>query len=363
MKKSWILFAVIGVLIPVLGRPQDSGGYSAMGWNFALDPATIGLRFDDNVYRSVVGSSGLADGIVSGDWGGVVKAHYDIFKADLGYHLGDDQYLNYTDLNNLKNDFDFLFAVEPNEWSFYYKYECFVRDSQYFDFDYFDINSLAGIRWTPNGPWTCEVQYENLARQYYDMDPSVWSRNFLDQSGSLSVQREVDERFTLKLLTSYTNRQFNRYAVTLDEGVFSSLTDLQNDNTWKVLLNAHVYFASILQDINIEGQRTNSNSYGFSNWVESFSWAGVVRPVSGFYFQLLFRLYLKTYDVSPLNLPDLQLGFIDEDSQDLLAVKANWDIGPGWVGSLSVSRIRSESDQPDAFYIKDIISAQIRRSF
>jgi hypothetical protein len=195
------------------------------------------------------------------------------------------------------------------------------------------------------------------------MDPSVWSKNFVDQSGSLSVQREIDDRFSLKLLGSYTNREFNRYAVADNGGAFSSVANLQNDNTWKVLLNAHVYFASILQDINVEGQRTDSNSYGFSNWVESFSWAGVVRPMSGFYLQLFFRLYLKYYDQSPLNLPDLQLGFIDEDSQDLLAVKANWDLDSNWVGSLGVSRIRSESDQPNAYYIKDIISAQMRRSF
>jgi hypothetical protein len=79
--------------------------------------------------------------------------------------------------------------------------------------------------------------------------------------------------------------------------------------------------------------------------------------------QLLFRLYLKTYDQTPPTNQDLQLGFIDEDSQDLLAVKANWDMGSGWVGSLGVSRIRSESDQPGAYYVKDIISTQIRKSF
>jgi hypothetical protein len=363
MKKFLILLAVFSAFTPVEGWAQDSSHYPAVNWELTLNPASAGFRFDDNVYRTPLDSGRLADGIVSGDWGCVATTSYDIFKAHLGYHLGDDQYLNYTELNNAKNDIDLLFALEPADWNFYYKFNYFIRDSQYYDFNYFDVNSVLGIRWSPIGAYTYEIQYENLTRQYFDMDPSVWSKNFVDQSGSLSVQREIDDRFSLKLLGSYTNREFNRYAVADNGGMFSSLANLQNDNTWKVLLNAHVYFASILQDINVEGQRTDSNSYGFSNWVESFSWAGVVRPMSGFYLQLFFRLYLKYYDQSPLNLPDLQLGFIDEDSQDLLAVKANWDLDSNCVGSFGVSRIRSESDQPNAYYIKDVISGQIRRSF
>ena len=223
------------------------------------------------------------------------------------------------------------------------------------------MNSLLGAKWNPEGQWSYEAQYGNLARQYFDMDSTIQSRNFLDQSGSLIVQREIDDRFSVKLLGNYTNRQFNRYAI-LNSNVVS-LPYLQNDNTWKVLLNAHFYFASVLQDVNVEEERTNSNSYGFSNSVQSASWAGVIRPVSGFYLELIFRLYIKTYDVAPLTNADLQLGYIDEDSQDLLAVKANWDLGSDWVGSLGVSRVRTESDQPNAYYIKDVISGQLRRSF
>lgn len=364
MKILWNLFTVFVFLISINGWTQDLSPHSDdVNWEFNLDPATAGFRYDDNVYRSPLDSGRFADEIVSGDWGLVAKANYDNLKAHLGYHLGDDQYLTYTQLDNSKNDIDFLIAVEPAEWNVYYKFDYFLRDSQYFDFNYFDVNSVLGVRWTPAGVYSYEVQYKNFARQYFDMDPSVWSKNFVDQSGSLSIQREIDDRFSLKLFGSYTDREFNRYAVSDDGGVLSSLNDLQNDDTWKLLLNAHVYFASILQDINVEGQRTDSNSYGFSNWVESFSWAGVIKPGSGFYLQLFFRLYLKYYDQSPLSLPDLQLGFIDEDSQDLLAIKANWDLDSDWVGSLGVSRIRSESDQPNAYYIKDVILGQIRRSF
>jgi len=363
MRKLYLLLIALITLMPMMSMAQSLPGMNSAAWKLALDPATAGFRFDDNVYRSVTDSGRFADEIASFDWGGLARVDYDVFKAQFEYRLGDDQYLNYTNLNNLKNDINLLLSAKPAEWNFYYKFDYFIRNSQYFDFNYFDVNSLLGAMWSPNGPWSYEAQFKNLARQYYSTDPTIWSRNFVDQSGSFSVQREIDDRFSVKALGSYTNRQFNRYAVAFNGTTLTSLSSLQNDNTWKVLLNAHIYVASILQDINFEEQRTNSNSYGFSNSVQSVSWAGVVRPVPGFYFQLFFRLYLKTYDQSPLNLPDLQLGFIDEDSQDLLAVKANWDLGSDWVGSLGVSRIQSESDQPGAYYIKDIISGQIRRSF
>jgi hypothetical protein len=364
MRKLLVLLIAFAALTPLEGMGQDlPGSAPSIVSKLSLDPATVSFRFDDNVYRSVTDSGRLADGIVAADWGGLARVDYDLFKAYLDYHIGEDQYLNYTNLNNLKNDINLLLAVEPTEWSFYYKFDYFIRNSQYFDFNYFDVNSVIGVSWTPNGHWSYEAQYKNLARQYYDTDPAVWSRNFVDQSESLSVQREVDDRLTIKLLGSYTNRQFNRYAVEQNGSNLSSLSVLQNDNTWKVLFNAHFYFASVLQDINVEEERTNSNSYGFSNSVQSASWAGVIRPVSGFYLELIFRLYIKTYDVAPLTNADLELGYIDEDSQDLLATKANWDIGSDWVGSFGVSRVRTESDQPNSYYIKDVISAQLRRNF
>jgi hypothetical protein len=363
MRKLSLLLAALIVLLPSIGFTQSLPGMNEATWKLLLDPATAGFRFDDNVYRSVTDSGRLADEIVSLDWGAVARVDYDVFKAHLDYGLGDDQYLNHTDLNNLKNDINLLLAAEPNEWRFFYKFDYFIRNSQYFDFNYFDVNSILGVNWTPAGQWSYEAQYLNLAREYYDSPTTIQSRNFVDQSGLLSVQREIDERFSVKLSGSYTNRQFNRYAIA-DINLDKLLPAvLQTDDTWKVILNTHFYFASILQDINFEEQRTSSNSYGFSNSVQSFSWAGVVKPTPGFYLQLFFRLYIKTYDNTPSTNPDLQLGFIDEDSQDLLAIKANWDLGSDWVGSLGVSRIQSESDQPGAYYIKDIISGQIRRSF
>ncbi len=362
MKKLSIALIFCCWLSPWAGWAQNPPESSKTTFDFALEPATAGFRLDDNVYRSVTQTGVLSDEIISADWGAEAKLNYEVFRGLVNYHVGDDQYMIYTGLDNLKNDINALLAVEPGDWDFYYKFDYFLRSSQYFDFNYFDVGSVAGARWAPPGVWSYEAQYRNLARQYFDTDPTVWSRNFLDQSGVFSIQREIDDLFSLKLTGSYTNRQFNRYAVG-QSGATISPQVLQNDNTWKINLNAHWYFFSILQDINLEGQRTDSNSYGFSNTVESFSWAGVIRPSSNFYLQLLFRLYLKTYDAPPLNNQDLQLGFIDEDSQDLLTAKANWDMGRGWVSSLGVSRIRSESDQPDAFYVKDIISAQLRKNF
>ena len=138
---------------------------------------------------------------------------------------------------------------------------------------------------------------------------------------------------------------------------------IQTDETWSVLLNAHLYFENILQDVNVEQERTNSNSYGFSNTVQSVSWAAVVRPSPSIYLQLLFRLFSKTYDVQPLINSDLHIGFIDEDSQDLLSLKATWDWAPQWSASLGGSRFRNEYIQPGQYYIEDLLTATVQRNF
>jgi hypothetical protein len=363
MRKLWILYFILWGAVLGTVSAQENPKSDEFKLKANLEPIETGIRFDDNVYRSVMDTGKYSDGIGSVSAGGVVRAGYDIFKANLGYHFADDQYWFYTILNNYKNDFDFFVAMTPGDFNLYYKKEYFLRNSPYSVFNYFDDDTWVGMRWSSAGFWNYEVQYKNLARQYYDTNPVIWSRNFVDQSGLLSVQRELEDQFSLKLRGSYNNRQFNRYAVASNNGVLVSLPNLQTDDTWTLLLNTHLYFASILQDINIEGQRTDSNGYGFSNWVESASWAGVIRPSSSFYLQLFFRIYFKQYDLDPLKLPDLQLGFIDEDSQDLLSARANWEFAPQWVGSMSLSRIRSESDQPGAYYIKNMAAFQIRISF
>jgi hypothetical protein len=351
-------------LIPLSGLAQENARPDLFQLEAIPEPVQIGLRYDDNASRAVSLEDRLPDEIYSLNLGGDVSPSYDIFKGDLNYHLGADQYQLYSDYNNLINDFNFSISVNPNDWSFTYKKEFFLRTSDYSDFNYFDDDNFLDVQWAPTGPRVYDSGYKYYSRGYYDQSTPYQSRNFVDQEVFFGIQQEINEKFSLKLEGDYNDRQFNRNPVGVDGGVTFVLPGIQTDETWSVRLNSHIYFDSILQEINFEHQRTNSNSYGFSNTVESISWAGVVRPAPSLYLQLFFRLYSKIYDETPIsNNPNLQIGYVDEDSQDLLSVKTSWEWSPQWVANLSLSRLRDESTQPGEFYIKDILSLEVQRTF
>jgi len=359
MKKIFLLTGFIA-LLPVVGLAQEGMGATDLQANAALEPIEFGFRYDDNVFRSVDLGGRLSDEIYLVSGGTRFSSSYDVFKAGLNYHLGADQYQFYSVLSNIKNHFGLSLEAEPGEFGFYYQKEYFFRDSQYEQFNYWDDDNLLGIQWTPPGPWNYEIKGKYFSRQYYGNDPTILTENFVDQGFLAGIGREIDEKISLKLEGSYNNRQFNRWAVTSTAPVPGLI---QTDETWSILLNAHLYFENILQDVNFEQQRTNSNSYGFSNTVQSVSWAAVVRPSSLIYLQLLFRLFSKTYDATPLVNSDLHIGFVDEDSQDLLSIKATWDWAPQWSASLGGSRFRNESIQPGQYYIEDLLTATVRRNF
>jgi hypothetical protein len=187
----------------------------------------------------------------------------------------------------------------------------------------------------------------------------------LDQSIDLSLQREINEQISIKVEGGYNVRQFNRTVVLVNGPVTLYPTvPLQDDNTWFIKMSGHLYIESVLQDFQLEHQRTDSNSYGFSNTVDSISWAAVLKPASSLYLQLYFRLYSKIYDSPPiLGNPDLQIGYVDEDSQDLLAIKTSWEWAPQWSLNVGISRLRTESTQPSLFYIKDVLSVELQKDF
>ncbi|GEM_PF-2218172 len=368
-KILWLVLAIWGgAPWPALSQDKPPADLQVSA---KLEPAEFGFRFDDNVFRAVSVNGRFSDEIYLVNLGGELGARLDIFSGSLSYRFGADQYQLYSTLSNLKNDLSLFLSADPGPLSIYYKKEYYFRNSQYFEFDYVDDDNLLGLLWTPPGPWSYEVQYKNYYRQYTNDSAdtplfSVRSLEFVDQALLLSVERTFTERLSLKLEGGYNNREFRRNPIGLmnnDPAQPMNLPGTQVDQTWSLLLNAHLYFESILQDINFEEQRTNSNSYGFSNTIESVSWAGVVRPVSTLYLQLFFRLYFKNYDVTPLISPDLQLGFVDEDSQDLLSIRTTWEWSPQWMASIGVSRARSEADQAGQYYIKNILSAQVRKNF
>ena len=319
-----------------------------------LNPVEFGFRYDDNAFKSVDASVRLADEVYLFNGGCRFSAASDVFKGTLGYQLGADQYQFYSTLDNTKNDFSLSLDAEPGDWDFSYHKEYYLRNSQFDEFNYWDDDNLLDAQWSPSGPWSFEAKGRYFSRNYYSGVTVIQSQNFTDQGGLFGVQREIDEKFSVKLEGSYNNRQFNRAAVGLPD---------QTDETWSVLFNAHIYFEGILQDVNLEQERTDSNTSGFSNTVQSVSWAAVVRPSTSFYLQLLFRLFSKSYDVPPPTSPGLQIGFIDEDSQDILSLKASWEFSPQWMADLNASRLRYESTQPGQFYIENLIGASVQRNF
>ncbi len=363
MKRTLFLLWCALWFTPLWGFAQETRPLDLFRLEANPEPIEVGLRYDDNASRSVSLQERLPDMIYSLNLGAEVTPSFDIFKGDLEYHLGADQYQLYSDFNNIINDFNLFFSVNPDEWSFSYKKEFYLRTSEDSDFNYYDDNNSLDVQWAPAGPRDYETGYKYYSRKYFDLSTSYQSRNFVDQAFLLSAQEEINEKFSMKLEGNYNNRQFDRNPVGLVNGILVNLPGIQTDETWSGILSAHIYFDSILQDITIEHQRTNSNSRGFSNTVESISWAAVVRPASSLYLQLFFRLYSKVYDLPPSTLSTLQIGYVDEDSQDLLSIKASWEMSPQWMANLSLSRLRDESTQPGEFYIKDILSLEVQRNF
>jgi hypothetical protein len=329
-----------------------------------VEPLGLETRYDSNVFRLVSEEGRLSDEIDSLSAGVDARATTGPFKAHADYSLNADTYQFYSQLNNFTHDLNFDLLAEEGNLSAHYTNDSFFRSSGDYEFDYFDEANLLGLDYSPEPTWNLEAGYEILTREYYNDADYVASRNFTDNGVALSAQKTWSESFGAKFEMKWNDRQFNRYAVqVLNSGAVTYASSLQNDDTLSADLGFHLYFLKILQDIHLSAARTNSNSYGFSNAVESVSWAGVLSPVKDFYLELFFRLYEKDYDFQPLVVPDLQLGFTNDDGQDLLAAKGTWEWAPGWTGSLGVSRVKNESTQPGQYYIKDVVSAQIKMAF
>src|SRR5579859_1110908 len=151
MRKIRFLTGIILVLIPLVGSAQGKDP-ADIQFNAALSPAEIGFRYDDNVFRTVTMDGREADEIYVLNGGFHLTSTYDVFKGDLGYRLGADQYQFYSVLNNVKNNFNLLLSAEPGDFSFYYRKEYFVRSSQYNQFNYWDDDNTLGTQWSPSGP-------------------------------------------------------------------------------------------------------------------------------------------------------------------------------------------------------------------
>jgi len=272
--------------------------------------------------------------------------------------------MTYDVLDNFRNDVNLFVEFNPGNFSFYAEQEIFITSSHTNDYNYAEDGFLFGTQWYPIHPLNLEMKYKRLSRQYgNEIDPSVWSQNFVDNSVAVDTHWETNNHLIFGAEGIYTNREFNRLAVIQPPPNYLLGSGLQMDQSYGILLSAQLYIDSILQNFTIQHKRTDSDSYGFSNTADSFSWAAVVRPVNNFYLELFVRIYQKTYDETPLNIPDLHVGFTDEDSQDLMSVKVNWEFAPTWSGGLSYNRMKNESTQPGEYYLKDVESFQIGKKF
>jgi len=345
-----------------LAQTQAAPIASGEAWTAWLEPIELGIRIDDNVHRTAISSGRLTDVAYQIDGGAGFEWKEDLFRAAAGYRLSTDQYQVYTTLNDQKHQGDFLVTLEPDDVLISYKFGLHLRNSRDPDFDYLDQTHRATLLWTPPGPWGYEIGYVRSNKRYSNGATEYRSRDFLDNTFILGLQREVGERFSLGLTGSCNLREFNRGAVD-SLGMPRVPAVLHLDETWSVRLHARLFFASVLQDVALEQQRTESNSYGFSNTARSLSWAAVVRPADQLYLQLLGRVYWKAYDVAPIPSPDLQVGFVDEDSQEVLSVRATWEWAPQWTLNLGAARVRNEASQPGVFYIKNLFTFQVRREF
>jgi hypothetical protein len=377
MNKFLSLFIIIVIVDPIYCFAQEAIADSAINFKGELTPTEVGIRYDDNVFRSIFSDGRLSDGIVSLDLGGNLNGRYDIFGGKAEYHLDADQYHFYPSLNNLKNDFSLFLSAQLDDFSFYVKTDYFLRASQYYFFNYWENENLLGVQWAPKGPWIYEAQCRYFMRDYFDNGSATYNYlssqgaestgsfqvptlDYVDQGAFLSVGREIGDKFSLKLEGNYNNRQLNHFGL---ESPNQLLPYLQTDETWTLLLKAHIYFESVLQEITLEEQRTNSNSYSFSNTVKSASWASIVKPLKSFYLEMLVRLYSKNYDITPLTFSGLQVGYVDEDSEDMISLKANWEFSPQWTASIGYNQVHTESIQPGEYFIKNIISTKVQRDF
>ncbi|HET9870889.1 MAG TPA: hypothetical protein VFR02_10400, partial [bacterium] len=293
---------------------------------WVFQPLGLETRFDDNVFRLVSQAGRLSDEVDSLSGGLGLEARDGGFSAKGGYSLNADAYQFYSGLDNFTHDLTLDLSQESGDFLLRYTNDSFFRSSAYYEFDYFDEANLVALEYDPDPGWSLRGGVEALSRDYYADQDYVVSRNFTDDGASISAQRLWPDSWSAKLALRYGERRYNRYAVASSgSGSVTAVGDLQDDRTVSLDLGLHAYLLQVLQDLHLTCARTNSNSYGFSNWVGSLSWAGVLSPAKDFYLELFFRLYEKDYDFQPLDVPDLQLGFSNDDGQDLLAVKGSWE--------------------------------------
>jgi len=328
-----------------------------------LFPLIAGVRMDNNVYRRTAGDP---EGDIIQTFGGGVSLSSlfkDTWQMEVDYHFSADLYQRHGDLNNYRNHL--LISLDSRQGPVlgWFRKKYMIRRSPENNYDYWDDQIALGIDWSPRASWNLDLQGENTLRRYYDPEPFVRAKDFNDNTVTLTLFRQLEDGLSLQAGGFLGRREFNRYATGLDGGGYHVLRETQKDDTYGGQAGMRWFVASVLNELFFQVQKSSSNNVGSGNHVRSISWAAGVNPAPTLTFQMMFRLYHKRYDVDPLTIPEYQLGFNDEEGQDLLTAKTVWECTPRLNLGFSFARVRCESSIPAKYYIKQVYSLQIQRRF
>lgn len=327
-------------------------------------PIQVGWRLDDNVFRATNREEARTDRIASLEAGAGLEARAGKHGAGSLMWTGAlDVYDRFGSQDNHRQELNLSLLARFSGWRLHYHKGAVWRLSAEENYDYMDSSDAVEIRWSPFPAWDTRAGYRLHSREYRTSDPVVRARNFVEDSASGGVGWQAARGLRLETQGFWKVRDVNRLAVRESGNMFTVLEDLQRDVTLQGGIGVRWLLASVLQEVLFQISRTESNSDGFSHRTRSASWAGVVNPTPDLFVYLFVRLFEKRYDRDPFRLPEFELGFNEEEGQDLLSAKVSWEWKPAWTLSFSAARLHNESPDPNRFYVKHVVRWETLRRF
>lgn len=332
--------------------------------SFDVSPLQMETRYDDNIFRSPARASRTGDWLFSsgvglkGKW--MLSPQWDMGAGWSGRGM---LYRREKTQDNAQNDFSLALGFSPGGWSVRYTRFWNFRSSTEANYDYRDrLENVEVTRFLKN-LHRVRLNYRFYQRDYHTENPVFQARNFFEDHFRWETAGILFSRWRYLGAVSWRSKQFNRYALRAQGETFEVLNELEKDSGLGFQGGFSGHVGSLLQEWTLAYERIRSNSDGFSHRNLWFSWAAVVRPISAWYVQLFARLFDKRYDRDPFRLPELELGFNDEEGQDLLSLKVTWQLDDHWETFLFASRLHNESETPNRFYIKHLLGFGMLRSF
>lgn len=332
--------------------------------SFVVSPLQMETRYDDNIFRSAGSASRVGDWLFSsgvGLQGKLMLSPQWDFGA--GWSGRGTLYRREKTQDNAQNDFALALGFSQGGWSARYTRSWNFRSSVEANYDYRDLLENVEVAGLFKQFHRTRLNYRFYQREYRMQNSVFQARNFFEDYLRWETSGPLFSRWRYLGTVSWRSKQFNRYALHAKGETFEVLNELQKDSGLGFQGGFNGHAGSLLQEWTLGYERIRSNSDGFSHRNLWFSWAAVVRPISAWYVQLFARLFDKRYDRDPFQLPELELGFNDEEGQDLLSLKITWQLDDHWETFFFASRLRNESEIPNRFYIKHLLGFGMLRSF